>query len=171
MRLLPLKEKWLSCSSCNFFLDITVVQTYCCCRLVQGLIDLDTRLGTEHERFGLSVFQDNLHDKQTIVQNLLFDISLGNSCSVCPFTDAYCYTTAYLLLWDVVFQMCGLASSELRSQYATYIRYFSHCITAFSCTCTKLVDILRKKMNMMYHKTCVCKLVLNFVCFTAYFLF
>jgi len=118
------------------FLDITVIQIYCCFRLVQGLIDLDTRLGTEHERFGLSVFQDNLQETQMVVQNLLLDISLGNSCTVCPFTDAYYYTTAYLLLWDVVFQMCGLASSELRSQYATRIRYLSHCTTAFSYICT-----------------------------------
>lgn len=117
------------------FLDITFIQIYCCFRLVQGLIDLDTRLGTEHERFGLLMLEDNLHETQMVVQNLLLDISLGNSCTVCPFTDAYFYTTAYLLLWDVVFQMCGLASSELRSQYATHIRYLSRCTTAFSYIC------------------------------------
>jgi len=104
--------------------------------LVQGLIDLDTCLSTKHERFGVSLFQDSLQETQMVVENLLLDISLGNSCTVCPFTDAYYYTTAYLLLWDVVFQMCGLASSELRSQYATHIRYLSHYTTAFSYICT-----------------------------------
>ena len=102
-------------------------------------------MGAEHERFGVSVFQDNLQETQMVVQNLLLDISLGNSCTVCPFTDAYYYTTAYLLLWDVVFQMCGLASSVLRAQYATHIRYLSHCTTTFSYICTKLVDTSVKK--------------------------
>lgn len=106
---------------------------------------MDKRSGTEHERFGLAVFWDYLHETQTVVQDLLLDISLGNSCTVCPFTDAYTYTTAYLLLWDVVFQMCGLASPELRSHYATLIRYLSHHTTAFSYICTKLVDISVKK--------------------------
>jgi hypothetical protein len=169
--MLPLKEEWLVCSSYNLLLDITILQTYCCFRLVQGLIDLDTHTDAEHERFGLSVFQDYLQETQTVVQDLLLDICLGNSCTVCPFTDAYTYTTAYLLLWDVVFQMCGLASSELRSQYATHIRYLSCCTSTFSYLSTELFDTSVKKRNITYHKTYLYKSTVNCMHYAVSFLF
>lgn len=70
----------------------------------------------------LAKLQNSLQQMQTVVDTMLLGIRLGNSCTVCPFTDAYTYTMAYLLLWTVILEMCGLAISELRYQYATILR-------------------------------------------------
>ncbi|KAK9753539.1 Ring finger domain [Popillia japonica] len=54
---------------------------------------------------------------------MLIDFRLGeNSCRVEPYTDSYTYTFAYLLLWDVILTMCEKASTELRYQYADWLR-------------------------------------------------
>lgn len=45
-----------------------------------------------------------------------------NSCRVEPYTDSYTYTFAYLLFWDVLLTMCEKASTELRYQYADWLR-------------------------------------------------
>jgi hypothetical protein len=78
----------------------------------------------DKESDGLSLvkLQDSLRQMQTVVDTMLLGIRLGNSCTVCPFTDTYTYTTAYLLLWAVVLEMCGLAIPELRYQYAAMLR-------------------------------------------------
>jgi hypothetical protein len=76
----------------------------------------------ESDGLRLAKLQNSLHQTQTVVETMLLGIRLGNSCTVRPFTDSYTYTTAYLLLWAVVFEMCGLAVSELRYQYATMLR-------------------------------------------------
>lgn len=99
-------------------------------RLVPGLIELDTpaafaasAVDKEGEGLSLNKLQKTLVDTQTVVDTMLLGIRLGNSCTtVCPCTDAYTYSTAYLLLWVVVLDMCGKAVSELRYQYATMLR-------------------------------------------------
>lgn len=55
----------------------------------------------------------------------IFSISfrLGeDSCRVQPFTDSFTYTLAYLLLWDVMLNLCEKASTELRYQYAEWLQ-------------------------------------------------
>ena len=44
------------------------------------------------------------------------------SCRVQPFTDSYTYTFAYLLLWDILLTMCEKSSTELRYQYADWLK-------------------------------------------------
>lgn len=45
-----------------------------------------------------------------------------DSCTVEPSTDSFTYTFAYLLLWDVLLTLCEQASTELRYQYADWLR-------------------------------------------------
>lgn len=79
-------------------------------------------LDKECDGLSLAKLQNSIQQLQTVVNTMLLDIRLGNCCTVCPFTDAYCYTVGYLLLWAVVLEMCGLAIPELRYQYATILR-------------------------------------------------
>jgi hypothetical protein len=79
-------------------------------------------LDKECDGLSLTKLQDSVQQLQTVVNTMLLDIHLGNSCTVCPFTDAYSYTIGYLLLWTVVLEMCGFAVPELRYQYATILR-------------------------------------------------
>lgn len=97
-------------------------------RLVPGLIMLDTpaafaaAVDKDCDGLSLAKLQNSVQQMQTVVDTMLLGIRLGNSCTVCPFTDAYTYTMAYLLLWTVILEMCGLAIPELRYQYATILR-------------------------------------------------
>jgi hypothetical protein len=97
-----------------------------CFRLVHGLTELDKPAASaaDKESDGLSLAKllNSLQQTQTVVDTVLLGICLGNSCIVCPFTDSYTYTTAYLLLWAAVLKMCGLAASDLRYQYAAMLR-------------------------------------------------
>lgn len=45
-----------------------------------------------------------------------------DSCRVEPSTDSFTYTFAYLLLWDILLTLCDQASTELRYQYADWLR-------------------------------------------------
>lgn len=92
-----------------------------------GLVQVDAiavDTNTPHEK-GLIIeqFKDPLVETHNIVSTMLLDFRLGeDSCRVEPFTDSYTYTFAYLLLWDILLYLCEKSSTELRFQYADWLR-------------------------------------------------
>ncbi|GLH11764.1 RING finger protein 160 [Gryllus bimaculatus] len=74
------------------------------------------------EQFEIYPLLNALQDTQTVVDTMLTEFSIGDSCIIQPHTDSYYYTAAYLLLWNLVLHACDLANSELRYQYATLLR-------------------------------------------------
>ncbi|GJQ69098.1 hypothetical protein Trydic_g6262 [Trypoxylus dichotomus] len=94
--------------------------------VIQGLIDIDSATiscSKPKKDLVLKEFKDSLIQTQDIVHTMLIDFRLGeNSCRVEPYTDSYTYTFAYLLLWDITLTMCEKASTELRYQYADWLR-------------------------------------------------
>ncbi|KAI4457621.1 zinc finger protein [Holotrichia oblita] len=94
--------------------------------LITGLIEIDSSTiscSKPKKELVLKEFKDLMVQTQDIVHTMLIDFRLGeNSCRVEPYTDSYTYTFAYLLLWDVILSMCEKASTELRYQYADWLR-------------------------------------------------
>ncbi|XP_018571354.1 E3 ubiquitin-protein ligase listerin isoform X2 [Anoplophora glabripennis] len=95
--------------------------------LVPGLVKIDTEAvntNTPHRK-GLifEQFKEKLVETHGIVNSMLMGFKLGeDSCRVEPSTDSFTYTFAYLLLWDVLLTLCDQASTELRYQYADWLR-------------------------------------------------
>ncbi|XP_025830695.1 E3 ubiquitin-protein ligase listerin isoform X2 [Agrilus planipennis] len=95
--------------------------------LLPGLVDIDSNSvnsNTPHAT-GLTIehFKTTLIHTEEIVHSMLLEFRLGeDSCTVQPFTDSYSYTFSYLLLWDVILCLCNLSSTELRYQYADWIK-------------------------------------------------
>ncbi|KAK9879336.1 hypothetical protein WA026_004187 [Henosepilachna vigintioctopunctata] len=68
-------------------------------------------------------FKEVCSSMQEIVSTMLMGYKLGeDSCRVEPFTESYSYTFAYLLMWDVLLTLCEKASTELKYQYADWLR-------------------------------------------------
>ncbi|KAK3915910.1 E3 ubiquitin-protein ligase listerin [Frankliniella fusca] len=74
------------------------------------------------ERLSLLQLEDVLAHAQTVVSTMLSDAKLGTSCTVQPYTDAYTYTTGYLLVWSLILDMCKEAETELTCQYAIWLK-------------------------------------------------
>ncbi|CAH1975524.1 unnamed protein product [Acanthoscelides obtectus] len=95
--------------------------------LVPGLIKIDTdavNLNNPHQK-GLvfEQFKEKLVETHGIVNSMLMEFKLGEDvCNVKVGTDAFTYTFAYLLIWDILLTLCGEASTELRYQYAEWLR-------------------------------------------------
>lgn len=95
--------------------------------LVPGLIKLDTEAvstNTPHQN-GLifEQFKEKLNETHEIVKHMFMKFKLGeDSCKVESMTDSYTYTLAYLLLWDILLTLCHNANTELRFQYADWLR-------------------------------------------------
>ncbi|XP_050511017.1 E3 ubiquitin-protein ligase listerin [Diabrotica virgifera virgifera] len=95
--------------------------------LVPGLVKIDNEAvitNTPHQN-GLifEQFKEKLVETHEIINSMLMGFKLGeDSCRVEPMTDSYTYTLAYLLLWDVLLTLCDSASTELRFQYADWLR-------------------------------------------------
>lgn len=65
------------------------------------------------------------HKKLFIILMSLFKnvFRLGeDSCRLEPMTDSFTYTFAYLLLWDILLTLCDNSSTELRFQYADWLK-------------------------------------------------
>ncbi|KAK4881955.1 hypothetical protein RN001_005274 [Aquatica leii] len=95
--------------------------------LLPGLVEVDSAAvitNKPHEK-GLIFEQFNvtLCNVQDIVQSILLDFKLGeHSCRIEPYTDSYTYMSAYLLIWDVLLSLCEYSSTELRYQYADWLK-------------------------------------------------
>nr|XP_023024069.1 E3 ubiquitin-protein ligase listerin [Leptinotarsa decemlineata] len=95
--------------------------------LVPGLIKIDTEavnMNTPHKK-GLifEQFKEKLAETHEIVNSMLMGFKLGeDSCRVEPSTDSFTYTFGYLLIWDVLLSLCNQSSTELRFQYADWLR-------------------------------------------------
>ncbi|KAJ1523436.1 hypothetical protein ONE63_001297 [Megalurothrips usitatus] len=74
------------------------------------------------ERLSLLKFENILSQAQTVVSTMLSDLKIGSSCTVQPLTDAYTYTTGYLLIWSIILKMCKEAETELMCQYAMWLK-------------------------------------------------
>ncbi|XP_034232705.1 E3 ubiquitin-protein ligase listerin [Thrips palmi] len=74
------------------------------------------------DRISLLHFEDILASSQTVVSTVLSEFKLGTSCTVQPFTDSYTYTSGYLLVWSLMLEMCKEAETELKSQYAIWLK-------------------------------------------------
>lgn len=58
-----------------------------------------------------------------VVRVMLLEFRLGeDSCRVEPYTDSYTFTLAYLLIWDILLMLCDKSSTELRYQYAQWMK-------------------------------------------------
>ncbi|CAH0553483.1 unnamed protein product [Brassicogethes aeneus] len=96
-------------------------------KLVPGLIQIDfeaVNTNTPHKK-GLifEQFKEKLVETHMIVNNMLMGFKLGeDSCTVKTSTDSFTYTFAYLLLWDVLLTLCEQSPTELRYQYADWLR-------------------------------------------------
>ncbi|XP_017770844.1 PREDICTED: E3 ubiquitin-protein ligase listerin [Nicrophorus vespilloides] len=95
--------------------------------LSSGLIEVDSKsvdTNTPHEKGMIfEQFKDLLVRTHNIVSIMLHDFKLGeDSCRVEPYTDSYTYTFGYLLIWDVLLNLCEKSSRELRFQYADWLR-------------------------------------------------
>lgn len=112
--------------------------------LIPGLIEVDlfsVNANKPHEKgLILEHFKLLLNQTNEIVQTMLsefkwvlfiyylynnvcYSFRLGeDSCIVKPFTDSYTYTFAYLLVWDAILTLCEKSSTELRYQYADWLR-------------------------------------------------
>ncbi|XP_039275962.1 E3 ubiquitin-protein ligase listerin [Nilaparvata lugens] len=67
-------------------------------------------------------FRDALTYTQSIVDTMLCEFQLGDTCFVEPFTDSYTYTLAYLFLWLSILELCDKADSQLRFMYTGWIK-------------------------------------------------
>ncbi|RZF45698.1 hypothetical protein LSTR_LSTR004993 [Laodelphax striatellus] len=67
-------------------------------------------------------FRDALTYTQSIVDTMLCEFQLGDTCIVEPFTDSYTYTLAYLFLWLSILELCDKADSQLRFMYTGWIK-------------------------------------------------
>ncbi|KAF5294612.1 hypothetical protein FQR65_LT10718 [Abscondita terminalis] len=95
--------------------------------LLPGLVEVDSAAvatNKPHEK-GLIFEQFNvtLYKIQDIVQSILLDFKVGeDSCRIEPYTDSYTYMSAYLLMWDILLTLCEYSSTELRFQYADWLK-------------------------------------------------
>ncbi|KAK5649826.1 hypothetical protein RI129_000855 [Pyrocoelia pectoralis] len=95
--------------------------------LILGLVEVDlaaVTTNTPHEK-GLifKQFSVTVCSIQDVVGSLLVEFKLGDdSCKIEPYTDSYTYTSAYFLLWDILLSLCEYSSTELRYQYADWLR-------------------------------------------------
>ncbi|XP_067010319.2 E3 ubiquitin-protein ligase listerin [Anabrus simplex] len=72
--------------------------------------------------FKMHPLLNQMMQTKVVVDIMLADFTFGDSCLVEPHTDSHYYTAAYLLLWDLLLDACGLAGSELRYHYASIFR-------------------------------------------------
>nr|CAD7403615.1 unnamed protein product [Timema cristinae] len=106
---------------CSPFAPLQLVAYHVIKRLSRGLTSLDTvMVAAEADLADLHLWMLNgaLELTQGFVDTLYSDQRLGDCCVVQPHTDAYTFTLAYLLLWDIVLDMCGWAGPQLRYHYA-----------------------------------------------------
>ncbi|CAG9858317.1 unnamed protein product [Phyllotreta striolata] len=94
---------------------------------VPGLVNIDAEAVSTNNphKMGLifEQFKEKLVETQDIVNSLLMEFKLGDdSCRVEPLTDSFTYTFAYLLLWDILLSLCEKSSTELRFQYADWLK-------------------------------------------------
>nr|CAD7447402.1 unnamed protein product [Timema bartmani] len=106
---------------CSPIAPLQLVAYHVIKRLSRGLTSLDTvMVAAEADLANLNLWMLNgaLELTQGFVDTLYSDQRLGDCCTVQPHTDAYTFTLAYLLLWDIVLDMCGWAGAQLRYHYA-----------------------------------------------------
>ncbi|CAG2056500.1 unnamed protein product [Timema podura] len=106
---------------CSPIAPLQLVAYHVIKRLSRGLTSLDTvMVAAEADLANLHLWMLNgaLELTQGFVDTLYSDQRLGDCCTVQPHTDAYTFTLAYLLLWDIVLDMCGWAGAQLRYHYA-----------------------------------------------------
>ncbi|KAL3280344.1 hypothetical protein HHI36_017833 [Cryptolaemus montrouzieri] len=95
--------------------------------LIPGLVEIDsiavdTNTPNKHGLI-FEQFKEICLSMQDIINTMLIGLKLGeDSCHVQPFTDSYNYTLAYLLIWDVLLTLCEKATTELKYQYADWLR-------------------------------------------------
>lgn len=64
-----------------------------------------------------------LEEVGDVVSVMLLEFKLGeDSCRVEPYTDSYAFTLAYLLIWDILLLLCDKSTTELRYQYAQWMK-------------------------------------------------
>ncbi|XP_071439898.1 E3 ubiquitin-protein ligase listerin [Hetaerina americana] len=103
-------------------------------KLIPDLIEEDKKIlsteGSDSEKVyeKLSCYQldDQLNEAQSVVDTMLMDFRVGDSCTVQAFTDTYTYTSAYFLQWKVILEMCRVAEPELRCHYVQWLRDTGH---------------------------------------------
>lgn len=95
--------------------------------LIPLLLEIDLRVVSAdvlHEE-GLVFNQmiESLESTESIVNAMLAELRLGeDTCTVEPFTDSFSFAFAYLLIWDLILDMCAKASNELKYQYADILK-------------------------------------------------
>ncbi|XP_046392892.1 E3 ubiquitin-protein ligase listerin [Ischnura elegans] len=103
-------------------------------KLVPDLVEEDKKiLSTEGsdsekvwEKLSCHLLEDQLSEAQSVVDTMLMDFRVGDSCTVQPFTDTYTYTSAYFLQWKVILEMCRVSEPELRCHYAQWLKDTGH---------------------------------------------
>lgn len=105
---------------------VLLFETVICPRLVE----LDTKIisgethSSSNQPLSLVMFTPILEKTQLIVESIVQDLRLAEqSCQFKVFTEAFQYSSAYLLSWSILMSMITQASANLRYQYAEWLRY------------------------------------------------
>ncbi|XP_075215935.1 E3 ubiquitin-protein ligase listerin [Lycorma delicatula] len=92
-------------------------------KMTPSLVALDSEC-EESKQVDLSFkhIEETLKNMQSIVDTMLSDFKLGDTCIVEPFTDCYIYTRGYLFLWLVILEICNKVDSQIRFMYSAWIK-------------------------------------------------